>query len=481
VNASQTFGYDHVNRLTASSESGTGTPWTRNYAYDEWGNGWVTLNSIVPLDPRTPLGASNFGANNQLNIDGAAYNAAGNQTAIAGFTNTYDAENRLLTSTLGVVTTTYTYDGDGRRVQKATGGSTTVYVYDAQGQLAAEYDTPVPAALCATCYLTADHLGSTRMMTDGTTGAPVAFHDYLPFGEEIEAGVGGRLAPYYPVSPLAINDDNTLKFTGKERDTETGLDNFEVRYFGSPQGRFTSADEPLAYADPENPQTWNLYSYATSSPLTFADDGHMRDCPYGVEPGGNNCKPNPKDIEELSITLLETSARKMQEVAIGALQSVYQYLSLPRNMGCVASQMGAVSMAGTMIGAGAGGIAGGGTALITAPGGFLVGGVAGWASGMNSCIQGSGSGGRGGGRGGGSGSGLSRAVREKLGNLASRAGEKVRDVIRSRGGNASNVREAGHWADETLGDAARAAVGGDQTAEKAIKMVKQAADKAQRY
>jgi RHS repeat-associated protein len=29
-------------------------------------------------------------------------------------------------------------------------------------------------------------------------------------------------------------------FTGKERDAETGLDYFGARYFGSPQGRFTS-------------------------------------------------------------------------------------------------------------------------------------------------------------------------------------------------------------------------------------------------
>ena len=277
VNASQAFGYDRVNRLTASNESGS---WTRNYGYDEWGNGWVTLNSIVPLDPRTPLGFSNFDTNNRLNIDGAAYNAAGNQTAIAGYSNTYDAENRLLTSALGGVTTAYTYDGDGRRVQKATGGSTTVYVYDAQGQLAAEYDTPVPTALCTTCYLTADHLGSTRMMTDGTTGAPVAFHDYLAFGEEIEAGVGGRSSTYYPSGPLAINDDNTLKFTGKERDQETGLDYFGARYFASPQGRWTSPDwsaepEPVPYAKLGDPQTLNLYAYVRNDPLFLRDlEGH---------------------------------------------------------------------------------------------------------------------------------------------------------------------------------------------------------------
>jgi hypothetical protein len=37
-----------------------------------------------------------------------------------------------------------------------------------------------------------------------------------------------------------------------------------------------------------------------------------------------------------------------------------------------------------------------------------------------------------------------------------------------------NVREAGHWADRTLADTAEAAVKGNTTAEKAIKIVKQA-------
>ncbi len=305
VNASQAFGYDRANRLTASSESGS---WTRNYGYDEWGNGWVTLNSIVPLDPRTPVGSSNFDTKNRLNIDGAVYDngataGPGNQTAIAGFSNAYDAENRLLTSALGGVTTTYTYDGDGRRVQKATGGSTTVYVYDAAGQLAAEYDTPVPAALCATCYLTADHLGSTRMMTDGTTGAPVAFHDYLPFGEEIQAGIGGRGALYDLADPKQ-------KFTGKERDVETGLDYFGARYFASPQGRWTIPDwsgraEALPYAKLPDPQTLNLYAYVRNNPLSNRDlDGHGDGCNFfqwvvGSCNKGDNPETHPQTAKAL--------------------------------------------------------------------------------------------------------------------------------------------------------------------------------------
>ncbi len=231
-------------------------------------------------EPTTPTAATNFDASNRLSIDSAAYNAAGNQTAIAGFTNTFDAENRLLTSTLGGVTTTYTYDGDGRRVQKATGGATTTYVYDAAGDLAAEYSTAPPAPPCTTCYLTEDHLGSTRMMTDAS-GALKSLHDYVPFGEEIQAGVGGRSSTYYPPGSLAINDTVAQKFTGKERDAETGLDYFGARYFGSPQGRFTIPDwsakeEPVPYAKLEDPQSLNLYAYVKNNPLRFADPtGHV--------------------------------------------------------------------------------------------------------------------------------------------------------------------------------------------------------------
>ena len=60
--------------------------------------------------------------------------------------------------------------------------------------------------------------------------------------------------------------------TGKERDTETGLDYFGARYYGSALGRFTSADEPFADQHAEDPQSWNLYSYARNNPLKFVDD-----------------------------------------------------------------------------------------------------------------------------------------------------------------------------------------------------------------
>jgi RHS repeat-associated protein len=73
------------------------------------------------------------------------------------------------------------------------------------------------------------------------------------------------------------------KLAGKERDSESGLDNFGARYDSSSLGRFMSPDwsakaESVPYADFRNPQSLNLYGYVKNNPLTFTDpDGHCCD------------------------------------------------------------------------------------------------------------------------------------------------------------------------------------------------------------
>ena len=180
--------------------------------------------------------------------------------------------------------TVYTYDGEGRRITKAVTSSgstvTTTFVYDAAGELAGEYGGAPPFTL-GTQYVTADQLGSTRLITAPGLGVPVATYDYLPFGDEL----GG---PVYPTGA----GGNDIKFTGKERDAETGLDFFGARYFSSAQGRFTSPDwsakpQPIPYADLNDPQSLNLYAYVRNNPLKNRDlDGHF--CVFGL---GNTCTP----------------------------------------------------------------------------------------------------------------------------------------------------------------------------------------------
>jgi YD repeat-containing protein len=224
----RTTTYDAINRLSLAKEgptAGSNANWSRGFGYDNFGNMWVTSPTGVPVNSFTPAGQGWYSNLNRLvNAGlGIGYDNAGNQTSIGAYAQSYDAENRLASSTINQTTTTYVYDGEGRRVKKVQGSAETVYVYDAAGNLAVEYGPP-PNYPCTTCYLTADHLGSTRMVTDAG-GAVKALHDFLPFGEEVPAGVpagiGGRSSDYYPASTLAINDTINQKFTCKERDTET--------------------------------------------------------------------------------------------------------------------------------------------------------------------------------------------------------------------------------------------------------------------
>ncbi len=78
---------------------------------------------------------------------------------------------------------------------------------------------------------------------------------------------------------------NASRYTGKERDTESGLDYFGARYYGSSMGRFMSPDpSSLEFADPSNPQSLNLYSYAQNNPLTNVDPTGL-DCVYYNDAG----------------------------------------------------------------------------------------------------------------------------------------------------------------------------------------------------
>jgi hypothetical protein len=78
-----------------------------------------------------------------------------------------------------------------------------------------------------TMYLTGDHLGSTRAVTNAS-GTVIARYDFAPFGEELSQGIDGRSAPYSNNSyPTATQDAVTQKFTGQERDSETGADSGE--------------------------------------------------------------------------------------------------------------------------------------------------------------------------------------------------------------------------------------------------------------
>jgi RHS repeat-associated protein len=269
----QAYTYDGANRLLTAAENGSG--WTQSYNYDNNGNMYVNgQTGLGQLSSPTPQSPSWFANGNNEASDPAnpwTYDPAGNLMQIPqAWQFTYDAENRQVTAapTSGGAATAYSYDGLGQRVAKAQQGAQSVtYVYDAWGNLAAEYGgTPAPCT-STPCYLTQDHLGSLRLLTDAG-GNTVRRYDWMPFGQPMPANADGRTTAEGYSSPW---DGTNPAFVEQYMDLETGLEYFPARYLSPLQGRFQSPDPGNAGADPSDPQTWNGYAYVGSNPLSAVD------------------------------------------------------------------------------------------------------------------------------------------------------------------------------------------------------------------
>lgn len=115
-------------------------------------------------------------------------------------------------------------------------------------------------------YLATDALGSPRIVT-GAIGQVVSRHDYMPFGEEVATGVGGRTT----VQGYNQADNARQKFTGYERDNESGIDFAQNRYYSGKHGRFTSVDPTLASIRLLDPQSFNRFAYIENDPLNYTD------------------------------------------------------------------------------------------------------------------------------------------------------------------------------------------------------------------
>jgi len=169
-------------------------------------------------------------------------------------------------------------------------------------------------------WLVADHLGTPRMVV-GQSGAlvDVKRHDYLPFGEELFAGTGGRTTQ----QGYSQVDNVRQKFAGSERDAETNLDFMQARYYSSTMGRFTSVDPLMASADVADPQTWNRYTYALNNPLAYID-------PDGLKPVFGTYK----DLTEDERRILDNSSvtvGKGKNAQTLSGQKLYDYLADSKN------------------------------------------------------------------------------------------------------------------------------------------------------
>ena len=131
-------------------------------------------------------------------------------------------QGRRVQKIIGLAENSYLFDLSGHVVAEDNGTSWGPgYVY-AGGQLIAEYKN-------STTYFVHDNnLGSSTILTS-LAGAVADCNALYPFGEQDNT----------ICSPSNLTSH---KFTGKERDTESNLDNFGARYNASSMGRFMTPD-----------------------------------------------------------------------------------------------------------------------------------------------------------------------------------------------------------------------------------------------
>ncbi len=285
--ATQTYAYDALNRLSVAEEKVSGsTTWKQTFTIDQYGNrrfdaaNTTTLGSCTEAVCNPTIST----ATNRISTSGYTFDANGNLSQDAeGKQFLYDAENhqKQVKDANGNSLGQYFYDGEGRRVKKISDTETTVFVYDGGGQLVAEYSTAL-AQTAQVSYLTQDHLGSPRVITN-ENGTVTSRKDYSAFGEETISAERAVELGY----PGLVGGGGELRkgYTGYEKDSESGLDYAQARYYNSTHGRYTSVDPLTASASIRNPQTFNRYSYVLNSPYKFSD-------PLGLLPASNNEPPS---------------------------------------------------------------------------------------------------------------------------------------------------------------------------------------------
>lgn len=274
-----TYQYDALQRLASSQTThttGTAPQWGLSFAYDGFGNKTgqsVTLGSApsytVPVNTAT----------NRLIVAGISYDANGNQTSLpnggSSVTLDYDVANRLVATGHGEQ---YSYDAANKRIWRKKAGATPeeVYFYGLNGE----------------------RLGTYRFQTSGSVVTFLEVHKNVYFAGQLIRGEGAATSQnpvgsdlsagkrYYPygeqlAGPTA-NDDT--KFGTYHRDSTTGLDYADQRYYSSQYGRFMTPDPGLAGADPTRPQSWNRYAYAEGDPINKNDPSGLlpQASPYDV-------------------------------------------------------------------------------------------------------------------------------------------------------------------------------------------------------
>jgi len=130
-------------------------------------------------------------------------------------------------------------------------------------------DFGLPDASLDIQYYLQDHLGSSSVLADAA-GRVIEETAYYPFGEPRHTWKAEFAEDTVP---------NHYGYSQKERDDETGLHYFDMRYLSGPLARFTRVDpaiDDLPEEALEDPQHLHAYAFARNNPINYTDpDGQF--------------------------------------------------------------------------------------------------------------------------------------------------------------------------------------------------------------
>ena len=269
-NYTEFYKYDQVGNFDSMRHSANGGSWTRRYEYDE--------DSLIETDKDSNrLTSTTVGNDLNLNhtenyryTDDQDNDVHGCMTAINSMTMVWDFEDQLQQVDLGGGGTAYyVYDAAGERVRKVIerqngarhkerlylggfeiyrkyngAGNTvtlereTLHIMDDQQRVAlVETRTDTPASEQLIRYQLNNHLGSASLELDDQAQI-ISYEEYCPYGS----------TSYQAGRSQAEVKRKRYRYTGMERDEESGLSYHSARYYLPWLGRWLSAD-PLFISD----------------------------------------------------------------------------------------------------------------------------------------------------------------------------------------------------------------------------------------
>jgi RHS repeat-associated protein len=276
------------NRLARTTIASGGGPLNEDYTHDVHGN-MIAMPQLQTMtwDFKDRLAQTRRQAVNASDADGNlhqgertfyVYDAAGNRARKATLRPNGTLKNQRFY--LGGVEIYREFDAAGTTV---TLERQTLHIMDDNHRVAIVESKTVdaaaaPGALPASAirYQFGNHLDSASLELDDA-GAVISYEEYYPFGS----------TSYQAGRSMAEVSLKRYRYTGKERDEETGLQYNRNRYYACWLGRWTAAD-PAGLGDGPN-----LYSYVSNNPIRLRDpngtDGndalHPNDPP--PPPGGS--------------------------------------------------------------------------------------------------------------------------------------------------------------------------------------------------